>query len=353
MIYQLQGLRALAMLGIFLFHSWLFPGGSLAVIFFFMLSGFVTYYSQYKKIDNMNLRDSGKWILNKVKKMYPVYFITMIFSIFIKWEWVSSLTLKQFIEKFSLNLIMIQSCFRNEALNFNSLSWFLSVLFIICIFTIPIIKFMKKLNLRQTIICIVAVLIIQYIINILNVNLFENMYLYSNPAYRIFEFILGMLVAQVFILKKLEIKYSTALEVVIGVIFILKYILAYNGLNFIGLSYYNILFIIAIYIFALGKGSISELLQNRILQYLAKISFEFYMVHELILDIFRKVFKNSSLHWILNRLVISIISFGIAIIVSTLLKRYISDKSLSKRKTSNLYRLRLRGNEDDKEKLFS
>ena len=94
MIYQLQGLRSLAMLGIFLFHSWLFPGGSLAVVFFFMLSGFVTYYSQYKKVDNMNLRDSGRWILNKVKKMYPVYFITMIFSIFIKWEWVSSLTLK-------------------------------------------------------------------------------------------------------------------------------------------------------------------------------------------------------------------------------------------------------------------
>ena len=87
---------------------------------------------------------------------------------------------------------MIQSCFRNEALNFNSLSWFLSVLFIIYIFTISIIKLMKKLNLGQTIICIVAVLIIQYIINILNINLFENMYLYSNPAYRIFEFILGM-----------------------------------------------------------------------------------------------------------------------------------------------------------------
>lgn len=160
---------------------------------------------------------------------------------------------------------MIQSCFRNEALNFNSLSWFLSVLFIIYIFTISIIKLMKKLNLGQTIIYIVAVLIIQYIINILNINLFENMYLYSNPAYRIFEFILGMLVAQVFILKKLEIKYSTALEVSIGVIFIVKYILSYNGLNFIGLSYYNILFIIAIYIFALGKGFISKLLENKIL----------------------------------------------------------------------------------------
>ena len=340
MIYQLQGLRSLAMLGIFLFHSWLFPGGSLAVVFFFMLSGFVSYYSQYKKVDNMNLRDSGRWILNKVKKMYPVYFITMIFSIFIKWEWVRTLTLKQFIEKFSLNLIMIQSCFKDEALNFNSLSWFLSVLFIIYIFTIPIIKFMKKFNLRETIICIVAVLIIQYIINILNINLFENMYLYSNPAYRIFEFILGMLVAQVFILKKFEIKHSTALEALIGVIFIVKYILAYNGLNFIGLSYYNILFIIAIYIFALGRGSISKLLKNKILQYLAKISFEFYMVHELILEIFRKVFENSSLHWILNRLFISIISFIIAIIVSILLKEYVSDKSLFRRKSTNLYKLR-------------
>lgn len=65
MIYELQGLRALAILGIFLFHSWLFPGGSLAVTFFFMLSGFVTYFSQYKKIDSINFKDTITWVLKK------------------------------------------------------------------------------------------------------------------------------------------------------------------------------------------------------------------------------------------------------------------------------------------------
>ena len=94
----------------------------------------------------------------------------------------------------------------------------------------------------------------------------------------------------------------------------------------VGISYYNITFILAIYIFALGQGRISKLLKIKLFQNLAKISFEFYMIHELILIIFREVFKDLQFHWILNRIVISIISFGISIIIATLLKNYVSNK---------------------------
>ena len=58
------------------------------------------------------------------------------------------------------------------------------------------------------------------------------------------------------------------------------------------------------------------------------------MVHELILDIFRKIFENLNIYWILNRLVVSMISFIIALIVSILLKRYVSNRILIKRKNA-------------------
>ena len=45
MIKSLQGLRALAMLGIFMFHAGLLIKGTFPVTLFFMLSGFVLYYS--------------------------------------------------------------------------------------------------------------------------------------------------------------------------------------------------------------------------------------------------------------------------------------------------------------------
>ena len=65
------------------------------------------------------------------------------------------------------------------------------------------------------------------------------------------------------------------------------------------------------------------------------------MVHELILDIFRKIFENLNIYWILNRLVVSMISFIIALIVSILLKRYVSNRILIKRKNDNSYKLEI------------
>ena len=65
------------------------------------------------------------------------------------------------------------------------------------------------------------------------------------------------------------------------------------------------------------------------------------MVHELIVDIFRKIFENLNIYWILNRLVVSMISFIIALIVSILLKRYVSNRILIKRKNDNSYKLEI------------
>ena len=104
--------------------------------------------------------------IKKIKRLYPIYFITLILSIIIIWDWVSTLDLKQFIYKFLLNLTLVQSCFKNEALNFNPLSWFLSVLFIIYFFTIPIIKFIKRINLKNAIVFILITLFLKFSINI-------------------------------------------------------------------------------------------------------------------------------------------------------------------------------------------
>ena len=144
--------------------------------------------------------------IKKIKRLYPIYFITLILSIIIIWDWVSTLDLKQFIYKFLLNLTLVQSCFKNEALNFNPLSWFLSVLFIIYFFTIPIIKFIKRINLKNAIVFILITLFLRFSINISKRNIFTNINLYSSPVYRITEFILGALAAKVFMEKKHDLK---------------------------------------------------------------------------------------------------------------------------------------------------
>ena len=99
MIKSLQGLRALGMLGIFLFHSGLLLKGTFPVTFFFMLSGFVLYYSYSNRIETMNFNERINWIIKRMKKLYPVHLITFIMSIAIRWEWILKFEITEIISK--------------------------------------------------------------------------------------------------------------------------------------------------------------------------------------------------------------------------------------------------------------
>ena len=122
MIYTLQGLRALATLGIFFFHSGLLINGTFPVTFFFILSGFVTYYSKYKDIESMNFGRSINWIYNKMKPMYVVHILTFLLSILVRWSWVCKLEKTDLIRKTFFNLLLIQTLSKDDILVFNNLS---------------------------------------------------------------------------------------------------------------------------------------------------------------------------------------------------------------------------------------
>lgn len=324
MIYTLQGLRSLATLGIFLFHSGLLINGTFPVTFFFILSGFVTYYSKYKNIESMNCSKSIKWIFNKMKPFYAVHIITFLLSILVRWNWVCKLEKIELVRKVILNLLLIQTFSKDDILVFNNLSWFLSVIFILYIFAIPCIKVIKKIPKNKLLIIICLILVLQYVLNIFNIANIYEISLYFNPMYRILDFILGMIVSRIFLENIYNIKRYNLCEISIVIIFIIMYLLSF--FIKIGCSYYSLAFIIALYIFAHGKGRISKILENDILMYFANISFEFYMVHELILIIFRKVFINLNYNWLIKSIIISIPSFIISLILSILINKYVTKK---------------------------
>ena len=108
-IKSLQGLRALGMLGIFAFHSGLLLKGTFPVTFFFILSGFVLYYSYNSKIDKFNLKENIKWIKYRMIKLYPIHIITFIMSIVIRWNWIIKFDTSDIIIKAILNISLLQS----------------------------------------------------------------------------------------------------------------------------------------------------------------------------------------------------------------------------------------------------
>ena len=142
----------------------------------------------------------------------------------------------------------------------------------------------------------------QYILYIINTNNIAELYLYSNPFYRVFDFLLGMISAKIFLNKKYITKNYNLWEFGIVVLFVTMYLLSFIIKT--GCSYYSILFILALYVFSYEKGIISKILKIDMLQKIAKISFEFYMIHELILIVFRRAFANLEYHWLIKNIII-------------------------------------------------
>ena len=105
---SLQGLRALATVGIFLFHSGFLLQGTFPVTFFFMLSGFMMYYTKHEL---NSFKDFASWnkiyVWKKIKQFYPLHFITFIMACFIGRVWLKPL--KDTIISGVLNLLLINA----------------------------------------------------------------------------------------------------------------------------------------------------------------------------------------------------------------------------------------------------
>ena len=96
------------------------------------------------------------------------------------------------------------------------------------------------------------------------------------------------------------------------------------------LTYYSPIFAISIYIIACERGVISHILQKDIFQKIASFSFEFYMIHELVLIIFRRMFINLNYHWLIKNIYISIPAFIISIMLAQVLSKYIKRINIAK-----------------------
>ena len=285
-LQSLQGLRALATIGIFLFHSGFLLEGTFPVTLFFMLSGFMMFYTKH---DMENYDSFGSWlrlyVWKKIKQFYPLHLVTFLIACIVGRVWLKPL--ESTIIGAVLNLLLINSFVPEYALVFNAVSWFLGITIFLYVISFFLLKQAKrtintKKHIAITLLIIIAINLYHRFIN--------SLYLYTNPIYRVLDFWLGILVAKLYIESDSEIKNITGAEYGLVIVFIAQY--------FVGLlikpnpGYYSILFALSLYVFAIGKGKISKALSSQPLDRIAGVSFEFYMFHELALRIFRKVFAN-------------------------------------------------------------
>lgn len=323
-INSLQFLRFIAILFVFYTHitSANIIYATCGVSFFVILSGFLYGYKKYDNKTNI-ITGTVSLLKKKISKFYLLHLVTLILSI----------SLEPIVTSTSIvikNLLLLQCYSKTHYFAFNGVSWFLSLMIILAIITIPLKAIIVKLDkigkknitlIFTFILLIVVNFVYCYKLNRMNVNL--QYWLYVCPIPRILEYTCGMIIGYLVAKNILHISnlLGTILEItslgIVALILMIPNIPQYIHRNFI----WVIPMCLVLVIFSLEKGYISKLFSNKYLMQLGNISFEFFMTHQVILRYVDKYKLLDNIPFVGKFVIELITSVLVAQLVSYCLKR--------------------------------
>src|SRR5574344_1068663 len=298
-------------------YDYFFHNPAMGVNFFFIMSGFGLAYSSHNaNICRYNLFKGYKYAMQRMKKLYWLYVITMLvmFPVVIIREYAFSkdifTTITQNIEHFVFSLTLIQSALGVQIFShlFNSVCWFLSTLFILYMIY-PLLEVLnKKYMTKKSVICfaiivtIVLFTISHYVFAAIEEKTSLDDLAYSSPYIRIFPFVMGILLCDLFMLGKKDKKTNKAVfgyaEIAIVALVICWYCIKYRIFvhRFDELKAVVDMFLamMLLYIFAFEQGYISKILRNKTLVLLGKVSMYIFLIHFPLKEIAVMVFANCS-----------------------------------------------------------
>lgn len=294
------------------FYNTYLHNPTLAVDYFFMLSGFGIYLSS--KRPECSIKSDLKFAVDKVKKIYPAY----IFSLFIgipaflytslKYGGIGKAFLKLLVY-LGIDLTLLQSITGMTKFSHavNGVCWFLSALFI-CYIACPwFLRVVDKIENRNqawcSILCFTLITLTLSSGTLLIENKLSifNDFWYGHPFIRCWYLAIGMCVGYLY--KESIAQVRSGKELFIAVLAII-YFLGRNSIPFDkGLLriFDIILCIVFLYVFACGNGQISKLLSSKKLVNLGKTSMYLFLFHYPVRSIVGFLFKNNGLtgEWML------------------------------------------------------
>ncbi|KAA9007348.1 acyltransferase [Paenibacillus spiritus] len=305
MLKPLTSFRFIAALMVFLFHTgvafFVNAGfGHAGVQFFFILSGFILTYNYSNKFRTLEKEYVKKFYKARFAKIYPMHLLTFFLSLplFLSTFHPDGLYSIKLVIVSGINLLLLQGYVPSSGIwfNFNNVSWTLSAeaffyfMFPFIMFFFSKISFTRNAKKVVTIVFLSWAALFTFNLILTQDNIFYVWILNFLPFTRIFEFVFGMILGNVFIELsergiKLKSKYMTLLEFTSLALLVLFVLLAghINLPNMKG-QYYVPVWGLMIFIFAYGGGVISKMLSHRFLVFLGEISFSFYILHALVLN---------------------------------------------------------------------
>lgn len=323
LLTQLQALRALAFVCVFICHTAIFNNslecvGRWGVSVFFVLSGFVMVYSYYEKnrIKDCNFISNLKFSYAKLNRLWLLHILCTLVMMLFWFVGDKTEILWKEVLKFILNAIWIQEWIPFDQRSANPVSWFLCTIvlgYFIFPWFLQILEkgYSRRKALIAILLCLFAEIVVAYIGTlfptqqknvdglILDPDL-TSWLVYHFPLARIFDIIIGFNLGYLFVKRASNFSYmKTNLWELIGVVLAVLGNYYFSALaprlevgDNIVMSRpeqswsYSLGFvfssIILVYSFAMQNGFISRLLTNNFSMYLAKISPYGFLIHYVI-----------------------------------------------------------------------
>ncbi len=304
--------------------------GNFTMTIFFMLSGFVL-YNQYGEV---SLLENGKSLWAFYKKrilgIFPPYWTVLLLYYF-----GTSYNMPGGGRTFALvpaEFLGIQ-CFFQDIHRFsgNDLLWFVSVL-VFLYFLYPFIQFIINHLKKYRYVCmIVAYLLSVYTIIIYVFFRDAKIFYYNNAIYRIPEFILGIVLAQIIRMKKNTTFIGGKCTLVSSVVLIVL-VYVFKDIKFINIPFgymaltFNVITIPFIAVILIGVTNIKNswfinFCANKVISYLAKISLCFYLTQGIMIRIVRVLITRWGIKD-LDMFVISLVlNLGLAVILYEIVEK--------------------------------
>lgn len=309
---QLQFFRFCAFLLICAHHmggcqlSW-FPhgnGAANAVEFFIVLSGAVIGISSYKREIKCSFSNIFVYIKKKIKLFYPLYFITTIFTIIFS-PILNNLIAHNFVgskrELWQLvkNLFLIQSWFPTSYFSFNGVGWFLSTIMFLYFINIPLRAIATKIcKLKYAEVIYIGIILSFYLLTWLycyftrNTNMEYTQYVL--PVSRIGEYICGMSLGYLICLINQKVTKNEIMTILFTIFEILT-VMVWIGNMYMPIKSWHyrivhwiIINLFLIFVFGIGRGKISDFFKLNFLRYLGDISFECFLLHQIIITLYMR-----------------------------------------------------------------
>lgn len=169
-------------------------GGEYGVAGFFVISGFLNNkkYSDRK----FNIIDTINFMIHKIKKLYILHLICMIpylvndFPIAYGYFVNGNKAWQNYVIDYGMNIMLLQSMF-TRVNSVNGVSWFLSCIMILYLFTPLLFKVGSVIQKKKA----NAVFLIIFLMILCFLEQYD--WTYQNPFFRVFQYMTGMLLAKI------------------------------------------------------------------------------------------------------------------------------------------------------------